>query len=175
MPKGGKFISISSGAGTINKEMKSGSGTYGLTKVRHKLFLKAQLTLDRQQSTTLCASCACSQIFSTDSDRTASSTLRTPTFSSRPCTPVGLPREFIYLEKTDDSDMGSAGAKWHGLEAPPDDIKKTIRMSSSVPFTRRVALMCSGNGQAYRRRRQGENWRVDHCLVSSALVLNGMC
>jgi NAD(P)-dependent dehydrogenase (short-subunit alcohol dehydrogenase family) len=33
MPKGGKFITISSGAGTIGKEMNSGNGTYGLTKV----------------------------------------------------------------------------------------------------------------------------------------------
>jgi len=35
MPKGGKFIPLSSAAGTIKKEMRPGNGTYGLTKVSH--------------------------------------------------------------------------------------------------------------------------------------------
>jgi len=37
---------------------------------------------------------------------------------------------YVYLcDKSDGRDMGSAGAKFHGLEAPPDDIKQTIRES----------------------------------------------
>ncbi|KAK1924323.1 hypothetical protein DB88DRAFT_510689 [Papiliotrema laurentii] len=84
LAKDGKFIIISSGAGTIGQDLKPRGGTYGLTKAALN-YLTRQLHFEH------------------------------PEYLIAAFSPGWLATE-----------MGTRGAKLRGLDAPPDDITKTI-------------------------------------------------
>lgn len=52
MVKGGKFIALGSGSGTINQVQPPGQGTYGMTKVSLTKRLQARAELIRRRPST---------------------------------------------------------------------------------------------------------------------------